>query len=164
MYDCMIGALEKKDDQNEKAQQNESLKEQMKYEVAIAELKKEHEMGLIALKERVVKLEAEKEEAWREKDTVRESFQTKVVSLEHSLKERNLQVRELDFMIRQAEEKAEKTDIELGSRLRQTEAQLEVVQEELRVAEFELNDERLKSREDIKALNEKLSKFEKKAP
>jgi len=46
----------------------------MKYEVAIAELKKEHEMGLIALKERVVKLEAEKEEAWREKDTVRESF------------------------------------------------------------------------------------------
>jgi len=39
-----------------------------------------------------------------------------------------------------------------------------VVQEELRVAEFELNDERLKSREDIKALNEKLSKFEKKAP
>lgn len=134
----------------------------MKFEVAIAEMKKEHELGLKALKERVVKLEAEKEEAWREVDTVRESFQTKIVTLEHSLKERSLQVRELDFMVRQAEEKSEKTDIELGTRLRQTEAHLEVVQEQLKVSEHEQIDDRKKAREEIKDLSDKLAKHEKK--
>ena len=46
----------------------------MKYEITLAELKKENEIGLRSLKERVVKLESEKEEAWREADLVRESF------------------------------------------------------------------------------------------
>ena len=79
------------------------------------------------------------------------------MSLEHSLKERSLQVRELDFIIRQSEEKSEKIDIELGSRLRQTEAHLEVVQEQLKVSEHELIDERHKMRLEIKDLSEKLS-------
>ena len=162
MYDCMLGALEQKDEKNETAQKHENMHLKMKYEISLAELKKENEIGLRSLKERVVKLESEKEEAWREADLVRESFQKKIVSLEHSLKERSLQVRELDFIIRQSEEKSEKIDIELGSRLRQTEAHLEVVQEQLKVSEHELIDERHKMRLEIKDLSEKLTQQEKK--